>query len=167
MNQTFNPGSSEHPAAPRIAFIQARWHAYIVDQCRTGFLAELKQQGHVPELVDIFDAPGAFDIPLPAKKLAETGRYDAIVAAGFVVDGGIYRHDFVAGTVVDALMRVQLETGVPVLSAVLTPHHFQEHGPHPDFFRRHFVVKGKEAAGACLKIVGTLNRIKGLDTVTV
>jgi 6,7-dimethyl-8-ribityllumazine synthase len=166
MNQTFNPRSSEHPTAPRIAFIQARWHADIVDQCRLGFLAELKNQGHVPELVDIFDVPGAFDIPLPAKKLAQTGRYDAIVASGFVVDGGIYRHDFVAATVVDALMRVQLDTGVPVLSAVLTPHHFQEHDPHLDFFRRHFVIKGKEAAGACLKIINTLQDIAGAGVVT-
>ncbi|MFT7757154.1 UNVERIFIED_CONTAM: 6,7-dimethyl-8-ribityllumazine synthase, partial [Salmonella enterica subsp. enterica serovar Enteritidis] len=50
----------------------------------------------------VYDVPGSFDIPLLAKKLAETGQYDAIVATGLVVDGGIYRHDFVAGTVVSA-----------------------------------------------------------------
>lgn len=71
-------------------------------------------------VVDIFDVPGALEIPLHAKTLAETGRYDAILGTAFVVDGGIYRHDFVAGTVLDGLMTVQLQTNVPVLSAVLT-----------------------------------------------
>jgi 6,7-dimethyl-8-ribityllumazine synthase len=65
-------------------------------------------------------------MPLIAKELAKTGKYDAVVCAAFVVDGGIYRHDFVAQTVVEALMNVGLETGVPVLSVSLTPHHFLE-----------------------------------------
>ncbi|MFP3562323.1 6,7-dimethyl-8-ribityllumazine synthase, partial [Paraburkholderia sp. SIMBA_049] len=77
---------------------------------------------------------GAFEIPLHAKRLAQTGRYAGIVAAGLVVDGGIYRHDFVATAVIDGLMQVQLETGTPVFSVVLTPHHF--HGEeHVKYFR--------------------------------
>ena len=66
-----------------------------------------------------------------------------------MVDGGIYRHEFVAGAVIDGLMRVQLDTGVPVLSVVLTPKDFHEHDTHRDFFRQHFVSKGAEAARAC------------------
>ena len=77
---------------------------------------------------------GAFEIPLHAMRLAESGTYDAIVAAGLVVDGGIYRHEFVADAVIGGLMRVQLDTGVPVISAVLTPHHFHEHETHRAFF---------------------------------
>src|SRR2546426_954410 len=72
--------------------------------------------------VDVFDVPGAFELPFHAQLLCQTGRYRAVVAAGFVVDGGIYRHEFVANAVITGLMRVQLDTGVPVLSAVLTPH---------------------------------------------
>ena len=74
-----------------------------------------------------------------------------IVAAGLIVDGGIYRHDFVARSVLDGLMRVQLDTEVPVLSVVLTPHHFHEHGEHRAFFAEHFRVKGAEAAEACAR----------------
>ncbi|WP_204322835.1 6,7-dimethyl-8-ribityllumazine synthase, partial [Streptococcus pneumoniae] len=66
--------------------------------------------------VDLFEVPGAFEIPLQAKLLARTGRYAAIVAAGFVVDGGIYRHEFVADAVISGLMRVQMDTDVPVIS---------------------------------------------------
>ena len=86
--------------------------------------------------------PGAFEIPLLAQRLARTGRYDAIVAFGLVVNGGIYRHEFVGAAVIDALMRVQLDTEVPVLSAVLTPRDFHEHEEHRRFFAEHFVKKG-------------------------
>jgi 6,7-dimethyl-8-ribityllumazine synthase len=163
MDQFQNNNIAQNSAsAPRIAFIQARWHAQIVDQCRIGFNDEMQRQGVKPERFDVYDAPGSFDIPLLAKKLAETGRYDAIVAAGLVVDGGIYRHDFVAGTVVNALLATQLETGVPMLSAVLTPHHFQENAQHIDFFTRHFLIKGQEAARACLHIIHTFRQVAQL-----
>jgi hypothetical protein len=92
--------------------------------------------------------PGAFEIPLLARDLAMTRRYDAIVGAAFVVDGGIYRHDFVASTVLDGMMRAQMDADVPVLSIVLTPHHFQETDAHREFFRSHFVHKGQAARAA-------------------
>ena len=143
----------------KIALIQGCWHFDIVDKCREGLVAELSQNGWSAGDVEVFKVPGAFDIPLLAKRLAKTGTYQAIIASGFVVDGGIYRHDFVAGTVIDALMQVQLETDVPVLSAVLTPHQFQETGPHIAFFQEHFVTKGKEAADAVMMITGTFARL--------
>ncbi len=102
---------------------------------------------------------GAFEIPLTAKRLAESGRYDAIVAAGLVVDGGIYRHEFVAEAVIGGLMRVQLDSGVPTISAVLTPHHFHEHETHRAFFAAHVREKGAEAARACAHTVDTLARL--------
>lgn len=135
-------------SANRVAFIQATWHRNIVDRARDGFAAELERIGHDPSALDVFEVPGAFEIPLTAKRLAVTGRYAAIVAAGLVVDGGIYRHEFVATAVIDGLMRVQLDTDVPVFSVVLTPHHFHEHDEHVAYFERHFVQKGAEAARA-------------------
>lgn len=133
----------------RIAFVQSGWHAEIVDQAHAGFVAEMSELGFPESIIDRFHTPGAFEIPLHAQTLAKTGRYAAIVAAGFVVDGGIYRHDFVAETVIRALMDVQLKTEVPVFSVVLTPHQFHEHDTHKAFFRDHFLVKGAEAARAC------------------
>ncbi|MCB2136646.1 MAG: 6,7-dimethyl-8-ribityllumazine synthase, partial [Rhodobacteraceae bacterium] len=90
--------------------------------------------------------------PLLARDLATSGRYAAVAAAALVVDGGIYRHDFVAQAVVGGLMRAGLETGVPVLSISLTPHHYQETAHHKAIFRAHFVQKGREAAEAVLMI---------------
>jgi 6,7-dimethyl-8-ribityllumazine synthase len=101
----------------RYAFIKANWHAEIVDRALDGS-CEL-----VPaEQVDVFDVPGAFELPLLSRDLAATRRYAAVVAAAFVVNGGIYRHEFVAQAVVDGLMRAGMDTGVPVLSVSLTPH---------------------------------------------
>ncbi len=140
-------------AAGRIAFVQSCWHRDIVDVGRDAFLAAMAEHGHTADSIDCLEVPGAFEIPLRAKMLAATGRYAAIVAGGLVVDGGIYRHDFVASAVIDGLMRVQLDTCVPVFSMVLTPHHFHEHGTHRDFFLAHFRSKGREAAEA---VVGTL-----------
>lgn len=135
--------------ARRIAFIQACWHRDIVDQAWEAFLPEMAKAGLRQGSIDRFELPGVFEIPLQAKLLAKTGRYHAIIAAGFVVNGGIYRHDFVSSAVIDGLMQVQLETEVPVLSCVLTPHHFHEHDEHRRFFAEHFRVKGREVAMAC------------------
>ncbi len=154
MNQTEN---TKHI---NIAYIHAGWHADIVGRCQEGFEAELARQDTYNTTVETFKVPGALEIPLAAKRLALTGQYHAIVACGFVVDGGIYRHDFVASTVLDGMMRVQLDTDVPVFSAVLTPHQFQETDAHINFFKDHFLIKGKEAAEACLQAVGMLRSIK-------
>ena len=137
----------------RIAFIQAGWHADIVDQSRAAFLKGMGRRGIPQRYVECHPVPGAFEIPLRAKLLAKSGRYAAIVAAGFVVDGGIYRHEFVASSVIDGLMRVQLETEVPIISVVLTPQRFHEHDTHRQFFRDHFLIKGEEAAEACGAVI--------------
>ncbi|MBB3178850.1 6,7-dimethyl-8-ribityllumazine synthase [Variovorax sp. Sphag1AA] len=156
--------ASDAPRGRRIAFVQAQWHSDIVHQARDAFLAEMKRQGVPLDTIDIFDVPGAFEIPLHAKRLAQSGRYAAIVGAALVVDGGIYRHEFVANTVVNALMTVQLETNVPVLSAVLTPHHFHEHVEHRKYFHTHFAVKGTEAAEACVETIEGLQRLDAILT---
>lgn len=135
----------------KIAFIKARWHADIVDQALVGFQAELAEKNRATE-VATFDVPGAFEMPLLAKRLGESGEYDAVVAAALVVDGGIYRHDFVADAVVKGLMDAQMQTGVPVFSVSLTPHHFQPSADHIGFYSAHFVKKGREAADAVVQI---------------
>ncbi|QTD45285.1 6,7-dimethyl-8-ribityllumazine synthase [Ottowia testudinis] len=134
----------------RFAFVRAVWHADIVQQGQAGFVAECARlwPGAPPD-IEVHAVPGALEIPLLAQSLARRGGVDAIVACALVVDGGIYRHDFVAHAVIDGLMRVQLDSGVPVFSVVLTPKDFHEHATHRDFFTQHFVTKGAEAARAC------------------
>ncbi|MCA3778918.1 MAG: 6,7-dimethyl-8-ribityllumazine synthase [Burkholderia sp.] len=156
MTQLASPSQT---AAPRIAFVQSCWHKEIVDQCRNAFVNGLANANLSHADCDFFEVAGAFEIPLHAKLLAKTGKYAAIACAGLVVDGGIYRHDFVAQAVISGLMQVQLETGVVVLSAVLTPHHF--HGAeHVAYFHEHFLVKGAELAHACVDTIGKVAALK-------
>lgn len=166
MNQTATSTpatwAADLPRQLRFAFVEAAWHADIVHQARDAFFAAMAEAGFGADAIEVFDVPGAFEIPLHAQRLARSGRYAAVVGSALVVDGGIYRHDFVSATVVQALMDVQLATGVPMISAVLTPHHFHEHAEHRKYFMRHFAVKGTEAAEACLKTVAGLRQLDAL-----
>ncbi len=146
----------------RVAVICASWHTDVVHQARDSMAAELQAQGVAAQNISHFNVPGAFEIPLLAKKLADTGRFDAIIACALVVNGGIYRHEFVSSAVIDGLMRVQLDTEVPVFSAVLTPRDFHEHGDHVEFFRAHFVKKGVKVAHAYLAALDQLAQVQAL-----
>ena len=162
MNQR-HPNTRTAVAEGRIAFIQSCWHKDIVDQCRLAFVEEIVRLGCPEDRIDVYEVPGVFEIPLQAKLLAASRRYAAIVATGLVVNGGIYRHEFVSDAVISGLMQVQLATEVPVISAVLTPQAFHEHEEHRRFFREHFLVKGREAASACWRTLANLDRVRRLQ----
>ncbi|MBL4906289.1 MAG: 6,7-dimethyl-8-ribityllumazine synthase [Sneathiella sp.] len=149
-NTTTGVLSQVKSSSREIAIIQANWHIDIVSQASQSFSADMVRSGYNEADIRIYNVPGSLEIPLMAQKLAETRNYDLIMATGLIVDGGLYRHDFVAATVLEGMMRVQLDSGVPVLSVVLTPHNFQEVPVHMDFFKNHFVLKGREAASAAL-----------------
>ena len=144
----------------KIAYIQAGWHKPVVEQAFASFSEECSAAGITNPLIKLFEVPGSLEIPLQAKLLANSGEYAVIVAAGLIVDGGIYRHDFVASSVIDAMMQVQLASEVPILSVVLTPHHFQETEAHESFFADHFRIKGKEAARACMQTLVNLESLQ-------
>lgn len=131
----------------QLAFVHSSWHADIVKGAQQGFLEVATPR---VAAVETFAVPGAFELPLHARILADSGRFDAVVAAGLVVDGGIYRHEFVADAVISGLMQLQLDVGVPVFSCVLTPQQFHDHDTHHEFFSAHMIDKGREAAHACL-----------------
>jgi 6,7-dimethyl-8-ribityllumazine synthase len=160
--KTTEAGTPDHPppAHPpfvkpqRVAFVQSAWHRDVIEECRVAFLAEIKAR-HISN-IDVFEVPGSFEIPLHVQILAKTRRYTAIVAAGLVVDD-----EYVAETVIKALMDVQLRTEVPVFSAVLTPQQFHESAVHNEFFRKHFAIKGIEVAEACANTLHSLERLRG------
>ena len=154
----------QHPrfAKPqRVAFVQSAWHRDIVAECRNAFLDEAEAR-HIPRsAIDVFEVPGSFEIPLHVQILAKTRRYTAIVAAGLVVDTGIYRYEFMSDTIIKALMDVQLKTEVPVFSAVLMPQQFHETEADVETLRTHFATKGAEVAAACANTLLSLERLRG------
>lgn len=141
----------------KIALISASWHSDLVTAAKTSCLEQLRSHGVETEsCVDGFTVPGSLEIPLFAAKLAQTKKYSGIIAFGLIVDGGIYRHEFVAQAVLNGIVRVQLDTGVPVFSCILTPQAFHEHADHLRFFREHLATKGREAADTAVNFMGLL-----------
>ena len=161
MNQLSVSRSSAPTLAtpPRVALISATWHHEIVGSATAAIAAEFERSRIPRSHLHHVEVPGAFEIPLHAQRLARSGRYDAVIAVALVVNGGIYRHEFVSSAVIDGLMRVQLDEGIPVFSAVLTPRDFHEHAEHQQFFQAHFVKKGEEVARACLATLASLQAV--------
>lgn len=102
----------------RFALVVGRFYADLAEKLVAGATAELEQHG--AETVDVYDVPGAFELPLAAKYAAESGRYDAIVALGAVIRGETDHYDFVCAEAARGIQDVQLETGVPCAFGVIT-----------------------------------------------
>lgn len=147
------------PSNLRVGYIEACWHYEIVERARHSFTKKIAESGITESQIDVFQVPGSLEIPLQAKLLAKSGQFDIIVACGLIVNGGIYRHEFVTTSVIDGMMQVQLETEVPVLSVVLTPLNFHETPEHQQFFFDHFVKKGEEAGNACVRTLANMQKL--------
>ena len=158
-SEAAEPPVRDHPRftkPQRVAFVQSAWHREVIEGCRLAFLDEMGARHIERARIDVFEVPGSFEIPLHVQLLAKTRRYTAIVAAGLVVDD-----EYIAETVIRALMEVQLRTEIPVFSAVLTPQQFHETPAHFEFFRKHFATKGIEVAEACANTLHSLERLRG------
>jgi 6,7-dimethyl-8-ribityllumazine synthase len=104
----------------RFAFVAARFNDFVVEPLMRGALDALKRHGATEKQIEIVRVPGAFDIPLVARKLALSRRYDALIALGAVVRGQTPHFDYVAGECASGLARIALESGVPIAFGVLT-----------------------------------------------
>ncbi|HET6914823.1 MAG TPA: 6,7-dimethyl-8-ribityllumazine synthase [Acidimicrobiales bacterium] len=107
-------------AGLRVAVAASRFNHAIVEHLVDGALDGLRRHGVDDERIDIVWAPGAFELPMVTKRLAESGGYDAVIALGAVIRGATGHYDLVAGQCASGLQRVQLDTGVPVIFGVLT-----------------------------------------------
>ncbi|MFK7839204.1 MAG: 6,7-dimethyl-8-ribityllumazine synthase [Bdellovibrionales bacterium] len=144
----------------KIAVLSASWHASIVGSAEDSFIEAMIEKGYLREDIDVIKVPGALEVPLAGKAAFENG-YDAAVGIAFVVDGGIYRHEFVAHTALQSMLDVSMDAGKPFLSVVISPQNFKE-GDSDDetWFADHFVIKGREAADACDQMLSVLPQIK-------
>ncbi len=140
----------------KIALIQSCWHKEIVDQFRLSFAENGKD---FCQELEVIEAPGVVEIPLLAKLAAQSGRFDAVVVAGLIVDHGVYRHEFVAQSVMDSIMKIQIDTEIPMIYGILTAQDFISEG-REKFFFEHFRVKGEEAANACRKTLSNIAMLR-------
>lgn len=100
--------------------VVGRWNSFVVDHLLTGAIDTLKRHGVADKQITVVRAPGAFEIPLVCKKVAASGKADAIIALGAVIRGGTPHFEYVAGECTKGLAMVSMEYGVPVAFGVLT-----------------------------------------------
>jgi 6,7-dimethyl-8-ribityllumazine synthase len=140
----------------RFAIVASRFNEFVVDRLVDGAIDALVRHGASEKNLEIVRVPGAFEMPLAVRRLAQTRRYDAIVALGAVVRGQTSHFDIVAGENASGLSRVQLETGVPVGNGVLTTESMEQ---AIDRAGGKAGNKGAEAALAALEMANLLKRI--------
>lgn len=104
----------------RFALVAARFNDFVVESLMRGALDALKRHGVAEKQIEIVRVPGAFDIPIIARKLAMSQRYDALIALGAVIRGQTPHFDYVAGECASGIARISLESGVPISFGVLT-----------------------------------------------
>jgi 6,7-dimethyl-8-ribityllumazine synthase len=104
----------------RFGFVAARFNDFVVEPLIRGAVDALKRHGATEKQIEIVRVPGAFDMPIVARKMALSRRYDALIALGAVVRGQTPHFDYVAGECSSGLSRIALETGVPIAFGVLT-----------------------------------------------
>lgn len=111
---------SSSPAGARYAIAASRFHEPIVRRLVEGAIDEFERAGAARDDVDVAWCPGAFELPLVSRRLAESGRYAAVVALGCVIRGDTDHYEYVSGAAAEGILRTTLDTGVPVLFGVLT-----------------------------------------------
>jgi 6,7-dimethyl-8-ribityllumazine synthase len=141
----------------RFAFIAARFNEFIVEPLVRGALDALKRHGVTEKQIDIVRVPGAFEIPIVAKKLAASRRYDALIALGAVIRGDTPHFDYVAGECASGLSRIALETGVPIAFGVLTTDTVEQ---AVDRAGGKSGNKGADAALTALEVANLLRRLE-------
>lgn len=104
----------------QFALVASRFNSFITEKLLEGALDTLRRHGVAEDNLTVVWAPGAFELPLVVKKLAESGKYDAVIALGCVIRGATAHFDYVAGEAAKGIGQVALSTGVPVLFGVLT-----------------------------------------------
>lgn len=104
----------------RFGIVVSRFNSFITDRLLTAALDALERSGAASENVDVVRVPGAFELPLAAKKLAATGRYDSLIAIGCILRGETAHYDYVCSETSRGLQLAQMDTGLPVIFCVLT-----------------------------------------------
>ena len=110
----------------KFCIIVARFNEFIGAKLLSGAIDELIRHGAKEENIEVIWCPGAFEIPLVAKKAAKTGRYNAIITLGAVIKGSTSHYDYVCAEVSKGVASVGLETGIPVIFGVLTTDNIEQ-----------------------------------------
>jgi 6,7-dimethyl-8-ribityllumazine synthase len=140
----------------KYALIVSRWNSFVVESLKNGALDTLRRHGINDENISIYYAPGAFEFPLVAQKIAAKKEFDAIIALGAVIRGGTPHFEYVAGECTKGLSQVSLNFGVPIAFGVLTVDSIEQAIERSGTKAGN---KGVEAASTALEMVSLLKNI--------
>lgn len=141
----------------KFAIVAARFNDFVVDRLLTGAVETLKSHGVSDSDIEIARVPGAFDLPLVAQKMAQSKRYQAIVALGAVIRGDTAHFDFVAGECASGLTRASLDAGIPIAFGVITTDNVEQ------AMDRAGGKAGNKGADAALVAIELANLLGSLD----
>lgn len=139
-------------ASLRIGIATTRWNTTICDGLLSAAITTLHKRGVSKHDIHIITCPGALELPLTLKKMAESKRFDALIAIGAVIRGDTYHFEIVSNEMASGITRVQLDTGIPIGNAVLTTEN-----EHQAIAR--MTEKGREVALCALEMVHLLKAI--------
>ncbi|TXR54470.1 6,7-dimethyl-8-ribityllumazine synthase [Reinekea thalattae] len=140
----------------KYAIIVSRWNSFVVEHLKEGALDTLKRHGTADEDIEIVYVPGAFEFPVVAQKLADTKKYDAVIALGAVIRGGTPHFDYVAGECTKGLAQVSLNASIPVSFGVLTVDSIEQAIERSGTKAGN---KGEEAAITALEMVSLMQQL--------
>ncbi|MDQ2075791.1 6,7-dimethyl-8-ribityllumazine synthase [Marinimicrobium sp. ABcell2] len=143
-------------AKGRYALLVSRWNSFVVESLKDGALDTLRRQGIKDDQITIYYAPGAFEMPLVAQRIAAKGGVDAIIALGAVIRGGTPHFEYVAGECTKGLSQVSLNAGIPVAFGVLTVDSIEQAIERAGTKAGN---KGAEAASTALEMVSLLGKV--------
>jgi 6,7-dimethyl-8-ribityllumazine synthase len=138
------------------ALVVGRWNSFVVEHLLVGALDTLRRHGVAEKQITIVRAPGAFEIPLVCRQLAEKGGFDAIIALGAVIRGGTPHFEYVAGECTKGIAQVTMQYGIPVTFGVLTVDTIEQAVERSGTKAGN---KGAEAAESALEMVSLLGKI--------
>ena len=144
----------------RIAIVVSRFNETVTGGLKKGALAYLTEKGIRVDDRDIYPAPGAFEIPLLAQSLAESGKFDGVICLGCVIKGDTAHFEFISLGATLGLMQATLATRVPLAFGIITTY---TDGQAEERSQDNAHNKGREAAAACLETLETLHQIKNRD----
>lgn len=138
------------------ALVVGRWNSFVVEHLLQGALDTLKRHGVSEKNISIVRAPGAFEIPLVCKKVAQKGGVDAIIALGAVIRGGTPHFEYVAGECTKGIAQVSMEHGLPISFGVLTVDSIEQAVERSGTKAGN---KGEEAAMSAIEMVDLIDQI--------
>ncbi len=141
----------------KFAIIVSRFNSFLAEKLLEGALDSLDRSGADPDNIDVVRVPGAFEIPLIAKKMAEAQKYDAVIVLGVVIRGATPHFDVVVNEVSKGSAQVSLATGVPVLFGVLTTENIEQAIERSGTKAGN---KGAEVAVAAIEMANLMERIE-------